>query len=314
MQTLQAYKGSVQGLSFSSDGVYLASVGPSNWMVYLWHLATGRRHNRTEGGRVFPAEGGRPPRREAINEMAFAPRGPALAAVFTARFNKTRLGLWPDGLRSNDIVAPGEDVREMAFSPDGTVLAYTTRLAENSYALGRLRTDTGAEVGGRLPLALRTTARRCLGWSPTENLLAVAGWKTSQECEVHCIPLEGPPPPGQPYALPGMPHVLAFSADGRTLAVATYSTINRWDVATGMPLPALTGHGNIMTGLVGLADGRWLSANQDGTVRTWDNGSGKCLDIKEWGLGRLFALAVARDGMRAAVGGEKGAILIWDLD
>jgi WD40 repeat protein len=72
------------------------------------------------------------------------------------------------------------------------------------------------------------------------------------------------------------------------------------------------GHTRVVMGLVYLSDGRLLSCSTDGSVKTWD--SGKCVDTRDWGIGPLHALAVAKDGMRAACGSEDGTIFVWDLD
>src|SRR4051812_30044383 len=58
---------------------------------------------------------------------------------------------------------------------------------------------------------------------------------------------------------------------------------------------------------------RLLSCSRDGTVRTWEVFGGRCLGALDWRHGPLKALAVARDGMRAAVGAHSGEILAWDL-
>jgi WD40 repeat protein len=317
MQTLQAYTSAVQALSFSSDGVYLASVGPQHSRVVLWHRTTGRLTNRADSRLVGRKEARRRTSRPNISTATFAPKGPALAAVFGAS-----LGLWADGLHSNEIITlrqPGDPlhVGEIAFSPDGTVLAFsaTVRAAQSKHGLRRVSSDSCEPIGEPIELPLRETARNCLAWSPDGVHLAVAGWAAGSQgaFAVHLIRASDFARTAI-FPLPGVPDTLAFSADGRTLAVATYSVIRRWDIADREPLPALMGHAKAITGLVGLADGRWMSANQDGTVRTWDDASEKCIDVKDWQLGELTTLAVARDGMRAAVGSKTGTILVWDID
>src|SRR4051794_30270872 len=104
MQTLQAYKGKVRALSFSADGVYLASAGASATTISLWHLATGRRSKLSSGCYRVPAL------------MTFAPRGTTLALADYG------LRLWPDPIRvAEQKVVPG--VLSFTFGPDGSELA-----------------------------------------------------------------------------------------------------------------------------------------------------------------------------------------------
>jgi WD40 repeat protein len=60
--------------------------------------------------------------------------------------------------------------------------------------------------------------------------------------------------------------------------------------------------------------GSFLSAGWDGTVREWDLATQQELSALSWSEGRLLSLAVAPDGMTAAVGCESGKVVMWDLD
>jgi hypothetical protein len=41
---------------------------------------------------------------------------------------------------------------------------------------------------------------------------------------------------------------------------------------------------------------------------------GKASQTCDWGVGKISALALAPDGMTAAVAGNKTAIVVWDLE
>jgi hypothetical protein len=49
-------------------------------------------------------------------------------------------------------------------------------------------------------------------------------------------------------------------------------------------------------------------------VRLWDPVNVRCLACYDWQIGKGFAVAIAPDGMTAACAGEKGGIVLWDLD
>lgn len=92
---------------------------------------------------------------------------------------------------------------------------------------------------------------------------------------IHVV--EALPGPSEPLVLPG--HTGAIRslfevqlADG-SLALASGgddTTIRLWDLATGSQIRVLEGHGDIISGIDALPDGRLVSTSGDGTGRVWD--------------------------------------------
>jgi WD40 repeat protein len=293
MQTIAAYKGKVRALSFSADGAWLASAGGGGSAISVWNLTRGKRKYRKgyQSG--------------VVNSVAFAPQGTALAMS-----QATGVTLWSDAVGSDQFRSlPGS---QCAFRSDGAVLAVLlgTDLARSE--LHFLASASGEPVRSATAVLL-SSWNACVAWSPTGLVLAVvwSGFRSGRSA-LELIRPDEASVTTEPLTLSPNPHSAAFSPDGRTLAVATTEAIHRVDVESATLLLDLKGHGRMINGVAYLPDGRLLSCSNDGTVRTWDGG--RCVDVKDWQLGELTALAVARDGMRAAVGSKSGTILIWDID
>lgn len=57
-----------------------------------------------------------------------------------------------------------------------------------------------------------------------------------------------------------------------------------------------------------------LAANNDNTVRVFETTTWSVVKQYTWAIGRLSAVAVSPDGTLAAAGGERGQVVVWDLD
>lgn len=62
-------------------------------------------------------------------------------------------------------------------------------------------------------------------------------------------------------------------------------------------------------------DGRRIfAAMDDGRVRVWDAHTGEPGPVFDWGIGGIFSLALAPDGLTCAATGTKSRIVLWDVD
>jgi WD40 repeat protein len=69
------------------------------------------------------------------------------------------------------------------------------------------------------------------------------------------------------------------------------------------------------TGLAFHPSGRFLAAaSNDNTLKLYDTGTWTVAKAFNFDIGRLRSVAFSPDGMLAAVGGDKGNILLWDVD
>lgn len=56
------------------------------------------------------------------------------------------------------------------------------------------------------------------------------------------------------------------------------------------------------------------TACNDGTVRFWDMKSQREIKCYDWKIGAVSAVAFSSDGIRCAAGGQRGQIVVWDVD
>ena len=108
---------------------------------------------------------------------------------------------------------------------------------------------------------------------------------------------------------------LAFAPDGKALAATADWKALTFDIERKQERHSLAGHKGIISALAYTPDGRYLmTGSWDKTVKFWDAGTGQEVASFEWPVGRVCAVAFAPDGLRAAVAGDAGTIVVWDVD
>jgi WD40 repeat protein len=69
------------------------------------------------------------------------------------------------------------------------------------------------------------------------------------------------------------------------------------------------------TGIAFHPSGQYLAAtSNDETVKLYDTATWQIARTFTWKIGRLRSVAFSPDGTRAAVGSDKGQIVVWDVD
>jgi len=56
------------------------------------------------------------------------------------------------------------------------------------------------------------------------------------------------------------------------------------------------------------------TAGADQTARTWDLADLRQTRALKWTVGKLSSVAISPDSTLAAAGGEKGQVILWDID
>jgi WD40 repeat protein len=110
-------------------------------------------------------------------------------------------------------------------------------------------------------------------------------------------------------------HVLAYSPDGRWLAVgaADEKTVLLLDARTHETAARFRGHEKFVFKAAFSPDSRRLATcGSDRTVRVWQIGSGEC-QVLHGHTDEVFAAAFHPDGRRLATGGRDRAVWLWDL-
>jgi WD40 repeat protein len=302
MLVLKGHRGRVRSLSFSADGGLLASAAGHGKAVWLWGLNHNGKRGYLSGHRA------------RVTSVAFAPVGELLASrdVWGTTL------LW-DVPRRRELAHTLGSLLSMfghAFSPDGRRLVVGQNnfrvQSQASYQVRHLDVATGAEVPEvQVDSGAGLTFGVSLAYSPAGDALAVAGGAVGQ---VHLWGLSPVRRRGQ-VSYGRALNALAFSPDGRTLAVAAGQTVRLWDATTCAGRATLRGHTRVVTDIAFTPDGRLLaSASTDGQVKLWDVAAAKERAAFDWQVGPVTALALAPDGMRGACGGLEGDIAVWDLD
>lgn len=228
------------------------------------------------------------------------------------------------------------EARDLAFSPDGALLA-TSGTGER---IALVRPQTGAVWR----TMVHPEGAPALAVSPDGTMLVSGGydraariWRIADQRPVRVLEGSGGTiwsvdwsPDGSRIATAGedrliriwnaadgaLLHILAghelniwsvrFSPDSRLLASGSFDhSIRLWDVATGRMVRRLAGHDQAVVGVAFSPDGRLLaSGGDDSTVRLWRIGDGARLAALTGGSEHVYAVAFSPDGRWLASGGR----------
>jgi formylglycine-generating enzyme required for sulfatase activity/WD40 repeat protein/serine/threonine protein kinase len=272
--------------------------GGSDGTLRLWDVATGKE--------LQPATG---PVASWHANIAFSPDDGLVAFPGgDGEVNMWKLGgPVPERVAIRDKHSGGN--AHLAFSADGKLLASAAPWPwTNPPAIKVLE---GASGTVRLSLP---TADKVIALSPDGKLLASGDedgnahlWNlaTGRQLRIFEVPAGGHKPTTE----------VAFSPDGRTLAIGTFvwdRALRLCDVNTGRELHAYRGHtSNILT-LAFSPDAKTLvSGSDDWSVRLWDVSRG--LELHAFSCPfSVNSVAISPDSGLIAAGVQDGSVIIWD--
>jgi len=196
----------------------------------------------------------------------------------------------------------GLDVRAVAFSPDGKILA----TGDSDGTVRLWDPVTGQSLG----IFNEGGIVDQIAFSPDGKSLASANWDGTVRLYDVARRIEK----GKPLRCDSRVASVGFSPDGRLLAAGSLDGIARvLEVESGVLLRTLKHPTNVLS-VSFLPEGQTLATGtSDGVARLWSLPDSAMLrELPGWGTD-LFGLSVRWDGRLLAASGFDGAVRLWDL-
>jgi WD40 repeat protein len=304
-----------EAVRFSDDGKVLVSASsqPINLTIQHWEAGTGKLLHRSESDdRHF--NGWR---------SWFSANGKVMG-VQGHYYGDVQFRVWDVESGKQLFASEQTDPPRMwlqALSPDGktllaTLAGYRAQLIEIS--TGKLVREflgpgSPPHLTSEYPSPPETLY--CCTFSPRGDLLAAMGhdfacvWKVQTGNHIWRVrtgKLRHPLPANQGR--------LAFSPDGKYLALADWEGIRLFEASTGKETPRFEPHAAWINALTFSPDGKILAAAEAYAVSLWDVATGKRLHHFVGHESPVISLAFAPDNSVVASGdGQSGTLIVWDV-
>ncbi len=256
--TLYGHTGDVTSVSFSPDGMRIASSGsarrrfPGSGEIKLWDASTGKELHTLNG------------HTDNVNSVRFSPDGTRIASGSC----DDTIRLWDasTGEELHTLDGHTDDVTSVSFSPDGTRIAS----GSTDQTIKLWDASTGKEIH---TLNGHTRDVRSVSFGPDGTRIASGSWDQT-------IRLWDASTGEELHTLKGHTNwvtSVSFSPDGTRIASGSSDqTIRLWDASKGEELYTLKGHTDNVRSVSFSPDGtRIASGSDDQTIRFWDAATGE---------------------------------------
>jgi WD40 repeat protein len=299
VQTFKPHKKPIYALAFSPDGAKLAT-SSGDETVSLWPIAD------PSAAKTFPGS-------KFASPISLSPDGRFLAR------GGYGVAVW-DTESGAAVISDEMYAQTVAFAPDGgEIAALGSGRALKRWELPKGKKLPGGWGGDRTPERFPAGA---LAYSPDGTVLAttfgVLSVDRSRFDSYHLLwdrktgTSRGELVADFKFDHPG---VIAFSPDGSVIAGNYGPVLGVTEVKSGAKVAAIKPGTKHFKGLAFTPDGaRLIAVNTDAAVRVYDTATWAETTGYEWDIGKLTAVAVAPDGLRAACGSDRGRVVVWDLE
>ncbi|MFM9196512.1 MAG: protein kinase domain-containing protein [Planctomycetia bacterium] len=337
------HDGIVGTLAFRDDGETLAS-GSYDGTVRIWSRTATAPLAVLAGVGGMTAVAYRP---DGL-QLAVAPAGKGVVELWDPHTVERTRTLGLAGHTGADTIT--KTVHQIAYSPDGRLVAAACETADRGGFVGVWNTDTGEQLHafgdharGAVTVTFSPDGSRLLTTSGDEVLLA---WDLVTGRRLMAIPARQQSPLfrkidavfglegsrvayKQPQVfdaatgevvntLPpqGQVTAVAVSPDGLVLATGmAIGNVYLTDLATGTRRTQLVGHLGGVQAIAFSPDGRRVvTGSQDGSTRLWDAETGDARAVFHGHEGNVEQAQFAPDGRRIITSAADGTVRIWDAD
>jgi WD40 repeat protein len=247
----------------------------------------------------------------AVQQDVVLVRSPDEAMLLTGSSAQPSLELWETatGKSLGSLPLPaGESLVAAAFSSSGKTIALAFRSGQIHFVDWPSRDVRAKAKTAGAPLAIAFCPDRPVAATASGGKVQLWDVPTGQALR-HFLAKEDAPENQQPAIAD-----LAFSPDGRTLAIAGFDAVIRlFDWTSGKLLMTCEGHKGAVTSVAFAPDGHtFASTSFDKTVRLWETSTGKTVETLKGHEGPVTQVAFAPNCRAFSSCSADGRVLSWD--